>query len=151
MIIQFGRIAWRDTLPSWGFLHSRPQFLRVWGRDWFSWCIYLFFVVCKVKIRATWMLKRGQNRKRCVFFSTSIQLPLGCNSYFANQRGWTAVVWLFLTNGKKKHQKTASYEGFRAPSSHVGSLRLVFIMRARETQSIIWYYQKLRLVWPEVF
>ena len=51
------------------------------------------------------MLKRGQNRKRCVFFSTSIQLPRGFNSYFANQRGWTAVVCLFVTNEKKKTPK----------------------------------------------
>ena len=30
--------------------------------------IFFFFVVCKVIMRAAWMLKRGQNRKRWVFF-----------------------------------------------------------------------------------
>ena len=52
--------------------------------------------------------------------------------------GWTAVAWLFLTNEKKQqHQKAASYAGIPTPISNMGSLRLVFIMRAREKQSII--------------
>ena len=141
------RLTWRV------FLHSRPQCLRVWGRDWFPWCnFFFFFVVCKLIMRAAWMLKRGQNRKRWVFFRLRFSFRAAVTLTL-----WTREVGQLLCGyfspmekEKKKHQKTASYAGFRAPSSHVGSLRLVFIMRAREGQSILWYYQKLRLVWPKM-
>ena len=129
------RLTWRV------FLHSRPQCLRVWGRDWFSWCNFFFFL-CGLQINNESGLnaEARSKQKTMGLFSTSVQLPRGCNSYFVNQRGWTAVVWLFLTNGKREKKNTKkppAYAGFRAPSSHVGSLRLVFIMRAREGQSIL--------------
>ena len=168
VIIQFDRIAWRDALPSC-VIRIQDAYLEVNLEGFF--CILdrsaygsgveigflgvIFFFLCGLQINNESGLnaEARSKQKTMGLFSTSIQLPRGCNSYFVNQRGWTAVVWLFLTNGKrekKKHQKTASYAGFRAPSSHVGSLRLVFIMRAREGQSILWYYQKLRLVWPKM-
>ena len=83
------------------------------------------------------MLKRGQNRKRCVFFLLRFSFRAAVTLTLRTREvGQLLCAW-FSPIAKKKHQKTATYIGFRAPSSHVGSLRLVFIMQAQETQSII--------------
>ena len=94
------RLTWRV------FLRSRPQCLRVWGRDWFSWCNFFFLCGLQINNESGLNAEARSKQKTMGLFSTSIQLPRGCNSYFVNQRGWTAVVWLFLTNGKREKKNT---------------------------------------------
>ena len=84
------------------------------------------------------MLKRGQNRKRCVFFLLRFSFRAAVTLTLRTREvGQLLCAWFSPIAKKKKKKKTATYIGFRAPSSHVGSLRLVFIMQAQETQSII--------------
>ena len=121
VIIQFDRIAWRDALPSC-LIRIQAAYLEVNLEGFFAFStavltglglrlvflVYFFFFLCGLQINNESGLnaEARSKQKTMGLFSTSIQLPRGCNSYFVNQRGWTAVLWLFLTNGKREKKNT---------------------------------------------
>ena len=131
VIIQFDRIAWRDALPSCviriqaaylevnleGFLHSRPQCLRVWGRDWFSWCN--FFFLCGLQINN----ESGLNAE-----ARSKQKTMGLfRLWFSFRAAVTLTLWTRevgqllcgyfspMEKEKKKHQKPPATQAFALP------------------------------------